>query len=333
MAREFSIEYPKLRPAFWAQNGHIQTIAAVLMGGQTSTKIATKHLLHLPDGDRLIVHDDIAKSWITGDRIAIIFHGLCGCHDSPYLRRIAMRLRRHGIRTIRVDMRGFGDSTLISTGHLHAGRSDDISSIVKFVNHQSPLSKISLVGFSLGGNIVLKYLSESKISSHAIVDSAIAVSPPIDLHYCSAHLRSQGNRIYDYYFTRRLAKALQYRRRNVCGLMDNGVNPIPDRLVYFDDEFTAPVNGYSGAKHYYDACSSAPQLKRINVPTILVAAADDPVVPFEIYDERLFSPQIEFVQTKQGGHLGFLGHHPKDPDRHWLDWRICNWLASLDDDL
>ena len=330
MPGEFVIDFPKLRPKAWAPNGHLQTLANFVLRQQRSVRIQQKHLVHLKDGDRLVIHDDVAKSWITGDRVAILVHGLCGSHDSPYLRRIAIRLRRHGIRTIRVDMRGFGDSTLISRGHMHSGRSDDILEIVHKVNQLSPLSSISLIGFSLGANVILKFLAELPFENKTNVDSAIAVAPPIDLERCSANLRSYGNRFYDYYFVRRLTEMLQYRRRKVKNLVDNGLNPFPDRLLDLDDQFTAPVHGFTGARDYYKKCSSRSLINQICVPTIIVAAQDDPIIPFEIFDQRLFSPQVEFVSTKSGGHLGFLGNHPRDPDHFWLDWRICDWLTSLD---
>ena len=329
----FVVDYPMLRPHPWFRNGHLQTLATVLTKSKDSTRVATKHVVPLADGDRLVIHDDEAKSWITGDRIAVLVHGLCGCHDSPYIRRIAIKLRRHGIRTIRVDMRGFGDSALISRGHLYAGRSNDIRDIATFLHHLSPLSSISLIGFSLGANIVLKFLIEQSRTHEPLeyVDSAIVVAPPVDLETCSANLRTFGNRFYDYYFVDQLAQTLTHRRRHVANLLDNGLNPIPDRLLQFDDEFTAPINGFSGAREYYQRCSTVNNLDEVQTPTILVAAEDDPIVPFEIFDTRYFSTKIDFVNTRCGGHLGFLGNHPKDPDQHWLDWRICDWIDSLDD--
>ena len=210
--RYFVIDYPRLQPSFWLRNPHLQTIATVWTKAPKTKRVAIRRLVPLADGDRLIIHDDRAKSWITGDRIAVLIHGLCGSHKSPYIQRIATKLRRHGIRTIRVDMRGFGDSTLISRGHLHAGRSDDIRDIVQFINHLSPLSKISLLGFSLGGNILLKYLIEKSRGTSGFrqpedpVDSAISVSPPVDLRECSANLRAFGNRLYDHYFVGRLSR-------------------------------------------------------------------------------------------------------------------------------
>ncbi|MEM9410196.1 MAG: alpha/beta fold hydrolase [Planctomycetota bacterium] len=328
---KFAIDYPTLRPMFWAQNRHVQTLAAFFLKQQKTTRFPYKRKVTLRDGDAIVIQDDDAKSWITGDRIAILVHGLCGCHNSSYVRRIGIRLRQHGIRTIRIDMRGFGDSSLISRGHIHAGGSNDLADVVRHVNQLSPLSKLTLIGFSLGGNILLKYLTEQSQSDleKMGVDSAIAVSPPIDLEYCSAHLRANGNRIYESYFVKKLTSGLQHRRRFVKNLVDNGMNPMPDRLVHFDDQFTAPVNGFGGARDYYRKCSTHSKLQSIKTPTMIVATQDDPVVPYEIFDTSAFSSSTQFVFTKFGGHLGFLGHHTRDPDRHWLDWRICQWIGDL----
>ena len=331
MPNQFVVEYPNLRPSLWAQNRHIQTLASFFLKGHDSIRIPEKRIVHLRDGDRLVIHDDTSKSWITGDRIAIMVHGLCGSHDSQYMKRIAIRLRRHGVRTIRVDMRGFGDSTLISTGHFHAGRSDDLHDVVEFVQHLSPLSKISLVGFSLGANVVLKAAAEVANHSNSPVDSAIAVAPPIDLEFCSSNLREFGNRLYEHYFASRLTKRLSYRRRHVENLVDNGLAPLPNRLVHFDDQFVAPVNQFDGAKDYYSRCSTIDKLAHFATPTIVVAAEDDPVIPFEMFAPRIFSSSVELVHTKHGGHLGFIGNQPKDPDPYWLDWRICKWINSLDE--
>lgn len=330
MSRSFVVEYPHLRPTFWGYNGHLQTLASFFVPQPRSNRQPLRYVVNLLDGDRMVIHDDQASSWITGDRIAILIAGLCGCHDSGYVRRVAIRLRREGIRTIRVDMRGFGFSTLISRGHLHAGRSRDIQQVVEFVQQLSPLSKISLVGYSLGANIMLKLLTEWGERYPTRVDSAIAVSPPIDLGYCANRLRAFGNRLYDYYFARRLSQNVMYRRRRVSNLIDNGLIRMPDRLVHFDDQFTAPVSGFSGAREYYARCSTIDSLKQVSVPTVIVAAQDDPIIPFDQFDTALLSSRIELVATRNGGHLGFLGNHPRDPDGYWLDWRICHWLQTLD---
>ena len=225
------LKYPPFRPLGFLTNGHSQTVGAFFFGARFQRK-TIKRVVQLSDGDRIVIHDDQPKSWITGDRICVLVHGLGGSHRSPYMQRIAEKLFRSGVRTIRVDMRGFGDSTLLSRGQYSATLSRDIDDIVKTLGVMSPLSKITLVGFSLGAGIILKALGEWSHEHPRSVDSAIAVSPPIDLTYCVANLNKFGNRFYDRFFASRLRRKLNYRRRHVKGLVDNGLNPIPRRLVH-----------------------------------------------------------------------------------------------------
>ena len=323
-------EYPPFRPLTFMSSAHAQTLGAFFLRGNYAKHSGIKHTVPLHDGDSLVVHDDEPSSWITGDRIVVILHGLCGCHGSPYVARLSEKLRRRGIRTIRVDMRGFGDSALISKSHLHGGNYQDAVSVVDFVHRLSPLSKISLVGFSVGGNIVMKTLGVWGDQAPEFVDSAVTVSPPVDLVHCSWNLRQRGNRVYETYFMKRLRAQFSRRRRLVENLVDPGIVPLPTRLIHWDDQITGPSWGYKGANEYYADASSALELKRITVPTIILTSRDDPIVPFGMYEKYPMSNYIELIATNKGGHLGFLGQ-TRDPDRHWMDWRICQWVTSLDE--
>jgi len=307
-----------------------QTVAALMLRGRQSNHTANKHIVNLFDGDRLVVHDDQPDKWITGDRIAILIHGLLSDHSSPYMVRVSDKLRRNGIRTIRVDLRGFGDSALISRSHINGGCSPDLQSVIDYVHRLSPLSQISLVGFSIGGNIVLKTIGQWGSEFHRHVDSAIAVSPPIDLNYTMWNLRRFGNRIYERYMMGKLRRALAYRRKHVAGLVDNGINPIPNRLLDFDNQFTAPIWGFENAADYYDKCSSMRLLSAVEIPTIILTSRDDPVVPYDMLANTPVSNYVDLISTGTGGHLGFLSRGIRDPDRYWMDWRISQWIAAID---
>ncbi len=279
----------------------------------------------------MVIHDDRPDGWITGDRVAILIHGFCGCHNSPYVVRLSDKLHRRGVRTIRADLRGCGDSSLVSRSHLSGGCSPDLEAIVRYAHQLSPLSKISVVGFSIGGNVAMKLAGEWGEHYPDYVDSVVAVSPPVDLVYAAWNIRRRGNRLYEAYFIHKLKSQLSLRRRKVKGLVDNNLNPLPNRLVHWDDQFTAPIWGFRGARDYYEQSSSGPLLKHVRVPSIILTAHDDPVVPFDSYERFPMSSAVELISTRRGGHLGFLGRHLRDPDRYWMDWRICHWVASLDD--
>ena len=326
----FVTSYPPFRPGLLWTNAHLQTVFSHFMRRRERRLATVRWLVTLPDGDRIVIHDDQPDNWITGDRIAILVHGLGGSHASPYMRRTADKLTRSGIRAIRVDLRGVGDATLLSRGHAHAGASADVGAVIKAVQLLSPISKITLLGFSLGGNLVLRLAGEWGESPSSSVDSVIAVAPPVDLLYSSANLRQWGNRGYDWFFVQKLIKQLAFRRRHVTGLLDNGLKKMPDRLIHFDDQFVAPVNGYSGARDYYRRSSSAPVLRDISLSTLIIAAKDDPVVPVEMFSHWVLSPSTELLTTTHGGHLGFLSGTHHDPDPHWLDWRLSQWISEVD---
>ncbi len=325
----FVSDYPPLRTGTLLQSPTLQTLVAAFPVRKVRFPDSRRYAVRMRDGDQLVIHDDIGKDWITGDRIVILVHGMCSSHNAPYVSRTARQLLRIGIRTIRVDMRGCGDSMMLSRGHFHGAASDDIADVVAAVRQLSPLSRITLLGFSLGANVVLRMAGRLKKIGPEDPDSVIAVAPPVDLAWCSANLRQWGNRIYDHYFTWWLKRTLQFRRRRVAGLYDNGLVQLPGRMLQLDDQFTAPVNGFSGAREYYRQASCAGLLAEMRIPTLIVTAQDDPVIPFEMFRSWPMSPVVELVAPKRGGHLAFLSRNRGDPDRHWLDWRLVQWIGSL----
>lgn len=326
----FVTKYPPFRPFPYLSNGHVQTLLPFLHKTERARTPTQRYVVRLDDGDVLTIHDNIPQKWITGDRIVVLVHGMCGSHRSNYMRRTGEKLRRHGFRTIRVDLRGQGDSQLLSRGHSHAGATGDVECVIRAVLSLSPLSYITVIGYSLGGNMVLKMCGQWSGEPHPQVDSIIAIAPPIDLVHCSANLRQWGNRLYDLYFCRQIARNILFRRRHLPGLVDNGLLKMPNRLVHLDDQFIAPTSGFDGARDYYFQSSSAPVLRNISVSTLIVAAQDDPIVPFDMYRHWVMSPDIELLSFQYGGHLGFFGSSPGDPDRHWLEWRLVAWLDDFD---
>ena len=323
-------EFPPFRPHLLLKSAHLQTVLGATLRGNDRADNASRRIVDLHDGDRLIVHDDQPVAWALGDRIAILFHGLCGSHRSPSVARVAAKLNQQGTRTIRVDMRGSGASSGVSRSHLHGGNYWDANAIIDAVHQLSPNSKMGLVGFSLGGNIVLKTIGTWGGKPHTKVDAAFVVSPPVDLVHCSWHLRQHGNRLYESYFVKQLQSQLRHRRKRVANLVESNMVRFPTRLVHWDDQFTAPCWGYRSALDYYRDASSAANLRDVHIPTLLVTAMDDPVVPFAMYADHQLSNAIQIAATEHGGHLGFFGRRGEDPDGHWLDWRICQWSQSLD---
>lgn len=320
---------PDFCPPSWLRNGHLQTIYAAYLFQGLKPESSIEHQIALDDGDTLMIHDDCPTSWKPGDRVVLLVHGLSGCAASSHVARVSHKFNDLGFRTIRMDQRGSGAGAFIAKRHTYAGASHDLAEVVNFMVKLIVGSPISIIGCSMGGNILMKYLCEDPDLVPRQVDSAIAVSPPIDLARCAWNLRRGFNRVYDYRFLRRVYRSWRERRQNVPDLVDFPTNPRPFRLLHFDDMYVAPAAGYRSAREYYSKSSSAPMLHQCRVPTLLLTAKDDPLIPFDMYLDYPLSDAIRFLVTDCGGHLGYINSQSEDPDRRWLDWRMCDWISQL----
>jgi hypothetical protein len=323
--------FPHFRPPLWIKSGHAQTIiGAYLPTSYNATAQPVRHVVRLDDGDHILCHDDRPEGWLPGNRVAVLVHGLCGSSTSGYMVRVAAKLNARGVRTFRKTLRGFGDGVPYARRACHAGQTGDVSAVIERAVDLCPGSPITLIGFSLGANMVLKLLGELGDLGPTAIDSAIAAAPPIDLIHCCRHLRTGLNRLYDWSFVRSLHSLVQQRRRCVPDLYDLPLRTLPRRLREFDDLYTAPLIGCEGVTDYYTKASAAPYLEHIRRPTLIVTAADDPIIPIEMFSNYSMAPQVELCITRHGGHLGWVGVSGIDPDRRWLDWRIVDWTLARD---
>lgn len=348
-------QFPTFIPHVLFRGGHAQTLAAVVLRGPSVDETAVKHEVPLGDGDRLILHDDRPADWAPGGRAALLIHGLAGCHASPYMLRIARRLNARGIRTFRMDLRGCGAGVALARHSYHSGRSDDARQALLKIAELCPRSPVVLVGFSLGGNITLKLLGEAPASVPENLERGMAVCPPIDLLECVDALRRGVNRLYDRYFTRLLLEQVAARQNLVpdtivppgwptsdarrSGTHNRGkptctahpptpLQRLPRGIYEFDDRFTAPIAGFGSAENYYRLCSSAQFVHAIRVPTLILAAADDPLVPSAAYSRLTTPSAVSLHVAESGGHLGFLSRSNTDADWRWMDWRVVEWCCA-----
>lgn len=328
MSKLLEIQLPPFQPHPLAWGGHLQTIVGAYYPWKK--KYRPPHVLvDTNDGDKVVMYDDHSPDWRPGERVVLLIHGLGGSHESGYMVRTAQKLHERGVRSFRKELRGFGSSYAIARGHCHAGRGEDIAVCVEKIIQLCPDSPITLIGYSMGANILLNLLGELGDLAPAQVDSAIAVAPPIDLPHCAHNLRQGLNRLYDWSFMRTLQRLLQQRRRVVKDFHDRRVRPLPNRLRDFDEQFVAPLIGFPSAHDYYVACSAAYKLPHITVPTMIISAEDDPIVPVDMFHRHAMSPSIALHTTRSGGHLGFIGRQGPDPDIFWLDWRTIEIVQSL----
>ena len=282
----------------------------------------------LEDGDQCILHDDVPSSWRPGNRVALLVHGLAGDHASPYMVRIAGKLNAQGVRAFRMDLRGCGAGFGLARHPYHSGRSDDLARAIDVVNQLCPNSPLSLLGFSLGANIVLKLLGEAPDRVPANLDRVLAVSPPVDLYHCVQYMGQGLNRLYDRHFARLLIRQVKALKQKLPEAPDLPRGCLPRGVFDFDEMFTAPVCGFKTALNYYRLCSSAQFVPEIRVPTLIMAANDDPLVHSSTYDDLVVPRSVKLQVHRSGGHLGFISRRKEVGDRHWMDRRAVEWAMG-----
>ena len=327
-----SLIIPPFRPHRLFAGGHLQTLAGAFLPGMLEPEKGKIHQVDLADGEAVVIHDDQPSEWIAGGPTAVLVHGLAGCHRSGYLVRIAAKLNARGVRTLRMNLRGSGTGAALAMKPYHGGCSDDVVAVVRFVERLSPSSPITLLGFSLGGNIILKLLGEAPDRVSSAVVRAAAVNPPIDLEQSVVALQRWSLRPYDRYFVRLLLRRLSDRQLLHPNVPTATFSQPPRRLFDFDNHYTAPASGYRDAHDYYEQCSSQQFLAQIRVPTLILTSRDDPLIAVSMFERQVaaknLSPQIQLHITAGGGHLGYLSLDSIDPDERWLDWRMVDWVLA-----
>lgn len=317
---------PEFKPLHFLRSGHAQTILGSIWPSSKNDFEPQVRKVTLEDGDRLVVFDDKPQGWKSRGQAVLLVHGLGGEVRKGPLERLTRLLVGRGIRVFRMELRGVGSGMLEARGWTHAGRSEDIASTLRDIESWIPGSPLSLVGLSMGGNQILKLLGEMGRRPLTQIRKAIAVAPPICLHTCSRSISHGLNRIYDLNFVRSLNRQVQKRKAQLgLPIQPSGRGPL--RLRQFDEMFTAPACGFKSVDDYYTRASSRPLLPEIQVPTLILAADNDPIVPIESFDAVEVSSSVTVQVTHGGGHLGYLARKNGDADFRWLDWRLLEQLC------
>ncbi|MBI3839435.1 MAG: alpha/beta fold hydrolase [Planctomycetia bacterium] len=323
--------FPPFEPHPLLRSAHAQTLAGVYLPGHRFPYRATQHRVPLDDGDQIVLHDDCPADWRASDRSALLIHGLAGCHESGYMQRTAHKLNARGVRTFRMDLRGCGVGAGLARLPYHSGRSEDTAAALAAIARRIPQSPTTLIGFSLGANITLKLLGELESRPCGNLDSAVAVSPPVDLAACSRQMQKRANRMYDRHFVGLLVRQIETRHRLLSDAASVTFSRRPKTLWEFDNVFTAVVSGFGTAENYYRVASSAQFIPSIRTPTLIVASRDDPMIPCDGLERTRIPPGVDVRLTERGGHLGFVGRGGVDADRRWMDWRVVDWVLARND--
>lgn len=313
------------------RSAHLLTIAANYWNRPLDTirfPVQTQ-LCETDPGVRVLVQ--VQRPEGASDRHLVILHGLEGSGESGYARSLAQAALESGLVVHRFHMRSCGGTESHSGDALyHSGQTGDLRSVLRMIRRESPHAEVHIAGFSLGGNVALKLAGELGESGRELFQSVCGVSVPIDLAACAKRLRARENWLYANRFLKRLRNRIRTKAKLSPGLFRTELLSRVRTIEEFDDTFTAPAFGFGTAERYYDTQSAKQYLDAIRVPTLLIQAKDDPLVPFSIFSHPAFrsNSALRLLAVEHGGHVGFLS---RDKPRFWVDSVIIEWIREVGD--
>jgi predicted alpha/beta-fold hydrolase len=272
-------------------------------------------------------NDFLDLDWLRKDnqRLVIISHGLEGNSRRAYITGMARALFSNGFDVLAWNFRGCSDDMNHQLRFYHSGATDDLQLVI---NHAiaKGYRNVSLIGFSLGGNLTLKYLGEAPPSD--VVKRAVTFSVPLDLYNSCLKISKPGNYVYSRRFLKNLKAKVKRKAGQMEGLDLEGIENIRT-LVDFDNRYTAPLHGFRDALEYYHRCSALFFLKGITIPTLIVNAQNDPFLSDSCYptDINKENPKVKFEAPSHGGHVGFAQFNKNG--LYWSEERALAFLQSL----
>ncbi len=284
------------------------------------------HYIKLKDNDLLAVEVSTPKDWNEDSWTFFLVHGLCGSHKSHYMRRIAKKFNKLGYQAVRINLRNCGSGRGLSRGIYHSGSSDDVLEAIQEISRLFPNSKKGLIGFSLGGNIVLKLLGELGPQAPGIVDQVIAVGAPVDLLASARLFMHPKNQIYAKYFLRMLLSDVNFIHSHFSDLPPHNLPPTVS-INDFDELYVAPRANFASALDYYYYCSSKRVIKNITVPAKILFSEDDPIINSKVLNGMKLPSNIQIYKTLHGGHIGFMGQNIFKEFR-WMDNQVVTWALE-----
>ncbi len=324
-------EPPPFDPHPFLRGGHLQTIAATRKVSSDLLR-PSQHVVSVSAGDSIVLHEDCPHDWVPGDRSILLVHGLSGCHSAPYMLRLAERFLKLGSRVFRMDMRGCGAARPLARNLAHAGRSDDVVSALQFISAKSQKGPVLAIGVSLGAGQLLRAVGRIgcgvaiKPVWFERLERIAVVAPPLDLRRCSVNMQRWSLRPYNYYFIRLLLDSVPPGVLQRAEFQKAILERRPRTLWELDDRITAPLSDFDGAEDYYDQASACHVASFNTVPTLVLAAADDPIVPVGCFTDNpgLWPPTTRLFITNTGGHMGFLDRRRKC----WVDEALVSWFSA-----
>ena len=317
-------------PRRWFGGGHVQTLASFLIKRRFHLPAPEERLIEVAPGIPVLCQCHWQPDR-TKPLTIIVVHGLEGSSDSGYVLGVAEKALAAGMNVIRYNQRSCGGTDRLAPTLYHSGLSNDVATVAREVIARDGVQHLALVGFSMGGNLVLKLAGEWGSEGPPQFRAVAACCPAMDLAASADALHEPANRLYELYFLFNLRQRMLRKARLFPGHFDvsrmRGMRSLRD----FDDKITAYYCGFSGADDYYARAAAANVVERIAVPGLILHAANDPFVRITAETRRKIAsnPNLTFVETADGGHCAFVGSRNSVDDGHWAETQLVNFLRRF----
>jgi len=292
----------KYKSPFYFRNGHVATVLPSMFRKVDGVAYERERVTTTDN-------DFLDLDWVSGqnDRVAIIFHGLEGSSDRHYVKGAARTFARNNWDVLAVNSRSCSGEMNLTPRFYHHADTEDVRFIVDHVLSKKVYRSLVLIGFSMGGAMILNYLGEEGSNVPKVIKAAVAYSSPVDVGGSARELEKPGQEFYLKRFLKKLKIKIRAKAEQFPELVTtDGLDEIRSFMSY-DDRYTAPLHGFDGAKDFYHKASSFYKIKNIEVPTLLVIAANDPFMPGSCYpfDEAKDHKYVDLEVPQHGGHVGF----------------------------
>ena len=310
------------------RGGHVQTLASFFIPRRFSLPTADSRMIPVEPGVSVLCHCHWQPDRGTPLTV-ILIHGFEGSSESEYMNGIAEKGLAAGMNVVRMNQRSCGGTEHVAPALYHSGLSGDIAAVAQHLIEHDHISRLALVGFSMGGNLVLKLAGEWAGAGPPQFRAAAAVCPALDLAASSDALHLLSNRLYERYFLWKVARRMRAKARHFPGVFDlsrlRGLASLRD----FDDRITAFYCGFDGAGDYYARAAASNLVDRIARPTFILHAANDPFIRIlpETRRKIAANPHITFLETPDGGHCSFIAA-PNGYDGFWAERQIVDFLRN-----
>lgn len=321
------VHYKSRISPYWLPNGHFQSIYPALFRQINGIKYFREKIV-TPDDDFLNLDWSYAEN--EGPRpLVILSHGLEGDTTRQYITGMVKLLNRHGFDCLAWNFRSCGGEMNQTARFYHSGATEDLDAVVQYAFGKG-YSDIRLMGFSLGGNLTLKYLGEQGAKIDRRIKGGMVFSVPMDLKACSLSIIEPRNQVYMRRFLNTLKPKVVEKARFFPEKISLDDHQLVRTLYDFDDIYTARLHGFKGADHYYAQCSSKFFIEPIAIPTMIVNAKNDPIVPFESLPLELLRSHSDvlLLATEDGGHCGFRPARTND-GFYWSEMRALEFMTTL----